>query len=342
VLLEAFYFIHQMATQEGMEHLLEAAERAKPPIEILGNPAPTPGDVAAQVWLKNRELLESVHARQFTENVRSFRSFVTAVTPVPAHRDLMAYMDKIKHDLDNFFAKKKRGRHTKIFPYVHDGYATFLVRHGDPFERKGIIDDKGESVGVYYWPEKFDVLMLDSINGELRIHARSKGEWEEYRKVFGHRLYGDRDFFSVDSKYTLEPLQSIGEDALAPIDGIDRVVLAEVYLLWGEDGSYREKESHRADDVFVAFRARRRPFPKEPLITKARFCVTFSDSDKPRAVTIKPPNEAQYMRDDDSILVEKFLKARGFINKPGKPQTGKTNHEPAHYEPATEKVLVLA
>jgi hypothetical protein len=83
-------------------------------------------------------------------------------------------------------------------------------------------------------------------------------------------------------------------------------------------------------------------FPKEPLITKARFCVTFSDSDKPRTVTIKPPNEAQYMRDDDSILVEKLLKARGVILKPGKPQTGKTNHEPAHYEPATEKVLVLA
>ena len=66
-LLEAFYFIHQMATPEGMECLLDAAERATPPIEILGNPAPTPGDVAVQVWLKNRELLESVHANESTK-----------------------------------------------------------------------------------------------------------------------------------------------------------------------------------------------------------------------------------------------------------------------------------
>jgi len=342
-LCEAFYFIHQMATPEGMDCLLAAAERAEPPIEIVGKPGPTPGDVAVQVWLKNRELLESVHAKQFTENVRSFHSFGTAVTPVPKHRAPMACVDKIKHDLDNFFAKKKRGRHTKVFPYVYDGHVMFLIRHGDPFERKGIIDDKGESVGVYYWPEKFDVLMLDSISGELRVHARNKSEWEEYRKVFGHRLYGDSGFFSIDDKYTLEPLQTVGEDALAPTEGIDRVVLTEAYFLWGRDGSYRGKESHRTDNVFAAFRARRRPFPKEPLITKARFCITFSDADKPRTVTIKPPNEAQYMRDDDSIIVEKFLKARGFITKPGKPQPDKASHEPAHYEPtAIEKILVVA
>jgi len=41
-LREAFYFIHEMATPEGMECLLEAAEEAG--IEIVGTPGPTPGD----------------------------------------------------------------------------------------------------------------------------------------------------------------------------------------------------------------------------------------------------------------------------------------------------------
>ena len=341
-LCEAFYFIHQMATPEGMECLLEAAERATPPIEIVGNPGPTPGDVAVQVWLKNRELLESIHAKQFLQSVRSFHSFGTAVVPVPRPRDPMAYVDKIKRDLDHFFAKKKRGRHTKIFPYVQDDSIMFLVRHGDPFERKAGIDDRGESVGVYYWPEKFDVLVLDPVDGELRIHTRNKSEWEEYRTVFGRHLYGDRNFFSVGTKYTLEPLQTIGEDALAPIDGIERVVLSEVYFSWAGDGLGRDNENHKSDDVFFAFKVRCRQFPQGPLITKARFCVTFSDSDKPRNVTIKLPNEAQYMRDDDSVIVEKWLKARGFIIKPGQTQTGQIPHEPAHYEPATEKVLDVA
>jgi len=128
-LLEAFYFIHQMATPEGMECLLEAAERVTPPIEIVGNPGPTPGDVAVQVWLKNRELLESVHAKQFLGSVRSFHSFGSAVAPVPRPRNLEAVTDRIKNDLDRFFEKKKRGRHTKIFPYVQDDSVMSLVRH---------------------------------------------------------------------------------------------------------------------------------------------------------------------------------------------------------------------
>lgn len=46
--------------------------------------------------------------------------------------------------------------------------------------------------------------------------------------------------------------------------------------------------------------------------------TTFSDT--PRTVTIKPPNVAQYTRDADSVIVERWLRARGFIVKKGKAQ----------------------
>jgi hypothetical protein len=261
-LREAFYFIHEMATPEGMECLLEAAEEAG--IEIAGTPGPTPGDAAVQVWLKDRELLERKHAEQFLRNPRTFDSFGTAVSPVPKYRDPMALADKIKKDLDDFFDKKKRGRNTKVFPYVRDDSVWFLVRHGDPFERRGAIGDKGESVGVYYWPEKFDVLVLD------------------------------------------------------PVEGMDDVRLTEVDFLWG--GSHNEREIRKADDIFAAYKDRGRTFPAKAPIIKACFRVTFSDSDTPRTVTIKPPNVAQYTRDADSVIVERWLKARGFIVKKGKAQ----------------------
>jgi hypothetical protein len=315
-LREAFYFIHEMATQEGMECLLDAAEQAG--IEIVGKPGPTPGDTAVQVWLKDRELLERKHAEQFLRNVRTFESFGTAVSPVPKHRDPMTLVAHLKKDLDDFFDKKKRGRNTKVFPYVRDDSIWFLVRHGDPFERKGAIDDKGESIGVYYWPEKFDVLVLDPAEGELRINARNKGEKKEYRKVFGRHLYRDDGFFGGESKYTLEPLREKGEDAIAPVEGMEQVVLTEVDFLWG--GSHNEREIRKADDIFAAYEARGREFPKKPPIIKACFRVTFSDSETPRTVTIKPPNVAQYTRDADSVIVERWLKARGFIVKKGKAQ----------------------
>jgi len=324
-LREAFYFIHEMATAEGMECLLDAAEQAG--IEIVGTPAPTPGDTAVQVWLKDRELLERKHAEQFLRSPRTFESFSTAASPVPEYRDPMPLTAQMKKDLDDFFEKKKRGRNTKVFPYVRPDGVWFLVRHGDPFKREGAIDDKGESIGVYYWPEKFDVLVLDPNEGELRINARNKGEKKEYRKVFGRHLYGDDSFFGGESKYTLEPLREKGEGAIAPIEGMDQVFLTEVDFLWG--GSFSEKEIRKADDVFGVYAARNREFPAKPPITKACFRVMFSDSDTPRTVTIKPPNVAQYTRDADSVIVEKWLKARGFIVKKGKEQN----------EPAVEAVM---
>jgi hypothetical protein len=325
-LREAFYFIHEMATDEGMACLLEAAEEAG--IEIVGKPGPTPGDVAVQVWLKDRELLERKHAEQFLQNARSFQSFGTERSPVPKYRDPTPRLAQMKAELDDFFEKKKRGRNTKIFPYVREDSVWFLVRHGDPFKREGAIDDKGESYGAYYWPEKFDVLVLDPTDGELRINARNKGEKKKYREVFGEHLYKDKGFFSVEHKYTLEPLREKGEDAIAPIEGMDEVLLVEVDFFWG--GSFAEKEIRKADDVFGAYKARNRTFPTKPRIVKACFRVTFSDSDRPRTVTIKPPNEAQYTRDADSLIVEKWLKARGFIVKKGK----------AKHEPTAETALV--
>ncbi|HNQ22462.1 MAG TPA: hypothetical protein PKK06_05150 [Phycisphaerae bacterium] len=322
-LREAFYFIHEMATPEGMECLLEAAEQAG--VEIVGTP--TPGDAAVQVWLKDRELLERKHAEQFLRNPRTFESFASAIAPVPGMRDPVAAAARMKADLDDFFEKKKRGRNTKVFPYVRTDGVWFLVRHGDPFKREGAIDDRGESIGVYYWPEKFDVLVLDPAEGELRINARNKGEKKEYRKVFGRHLYGDEAFFGGEDKYTLEPLREKGEDALAPVEGMEEVVLTEVHFFWG--GSHHEREVRKADDIFAAYRDRGRAFPAQPPIIKACFRVTFSDSETPRTVTIKPPNVAQYTRDADSVIVEEWLRARGFV----------VNRDKEQHEPAVAMVL---
>src|SRR5690606_17999013 len=102
-----------------------------------------------------------------------------------------------------------------------------------------------------------------------RINARNKGEKKEYRKVFGRHLYGDDSFFGGESKYTLEPLRKLGEDALAPVEGIEEVVLTEADFLWG--GSHHEREIRKADDLFAAYRDRNGVFPATPPIIKACF-----------------------------------------------------------------------
>jgi hypothetical protein len=72
----------------------------------------------------------------------------------------------------------------------------------------------------------------------------------------------------------------------------------------------------RKSDVFKLFESRKKPFPESGRIIRASFQVKFADSKTPRTVVIKPSNVAQFTRDDDSVLVERWLEARGFILGP--------------------------
>jgi hypothetical protein len=81
----------------------------------------------------------------------------------------------LEKELDEWFVEKKRGRGARVFVYAKDDGCWFLVRHGDPFRREGSLDE-GKSGGVYYRPEKFDVLVYNPRLGEICMNARSKGE----------------------------------------------------------------------------------------------------------------------------------------------------------------------
>lgn len=312
-LREALFFINEMATHEGMACLLDEVEQ-RDDLRVAGQPAPSPADVAVQVWLQDREVLERKHAEQFLWDRRTFEYYQTVAEPVPEFREpAAAVIGALTEELNDWFEKKRRGRSSRVFMYIRPDGVWFLVRHGDPFKREGAIGENGESTGVYYWPEKFDVLVYNTVLGEVRMNARTKGERKLYRQALGRHLFGDAGFFPGEAKYTLEPLRELGEPALVctDVDGMESVILTEIHFMWG--GSYGEQEIRRADDVFGAYRTREASMPTKPRIIKASFRVTFSDSDTPRTVTIKPPNVAKYTRDADGVVVERWLELRGFV-----------------------------
>ena len=77
--------------------------------------------------------------------------------------------------LDNWFVKKKRGRHSRVFVFPKDEKVWFLVRHGEPMDRRGIIQD-GESTISFVRPEKYDVVIYDMQRDELRINAAAMAD----------------------------------------------------------------------------------------------------------------------------------------------------------------------
>ena len=312
-LVDALYFVNEMSTDESMDLLLEEAETNG--ILLDGKPDPTAADVAVQVFLQDRQLLERKHAEQFLTRPRSFEYFQTEARPVPAFRQpSRETLATLERDLDDWFEKKKRGRGSRVFVYPKGDSIWFLVRPGDPFRREGSLDG-GRTSSVFYRPEKHDVLVYEPALGDLRMNACNKGEKETYRREFGRHLFGDEEFFPGTGKYTLEPLRTAGPASIVctDIDGMDWVRLKEVQFLWG--GAQREIEIRKANDIFAALEGRGRSLPAMTPIIRASFHVKFTDAKNPRTVTIRPSNIAQYTRDSDADVVEDWLQRRGFIEQ---------------------------
>jgi hypothetical protein len=310
-LIDALYLVDEMATPEGMDALLD--EVARQNLMLTTGSDHSPEDVAVQVWLLKRDILERKHAEHHLEKARSFASYQMDRFRRPEFkRPSNKQLEALTSDLDDWFEAKKRGRGVRVIICEKNDGVWFLVRHGEPFKREESLDG-AEASSVSYRPLKYDVLVYSPIIGELRINARSKGEKQMYCTKFGKHLFGDEDIFPGTEKYTLDPLRERGKDSLATVDieGIDWVKLREIQWLFG--GNPWEVITRKSDDYFALLKSRNKPFPVDGRIIKATFQVMFSDAKTPRSVIIKPPNVAQFTRDDDSVPVEKWLEARGFI-----------------------------
>ncbi len=310
-LLDALFLVDEMATPEGMNALIDAALQAG--LELDPGDDHSPADVAIQVWLLDSEILERKHAEQFLFKPKSFEYYKSDRAQIPQFVvPSTATRRALERVLDDWFESKKRGRNTRVLVYPKDDEVWFLIRHGEPFKREESLQG-AEVASVCYRPLKYDVAVYNRHLGEMRINASLVGEKKLYREQFGQHFFGDDNFFSINKKYTLEPLREHGLASMAcgDIDGIESITLTEVHFLWG--GAFKEIEVRKATDVFAALEARDRDLPEHPRLIKAGLKLKFTDSKTPRSVTIRPPNIAQYTRDSDAVILEAWLEQRGFI-----------------------------
>jgi hypothetical protein len=322
-LLEALFWIHEMATDEGADELLKELQSRK--VSLDDNPDPTPADLAVRTWLFSKDLLERKHAEQFVRRPRSFEYYQADNWPIPAFRPSDKKLEGMSEDLDDWFDNKKRGRGTKVFLFEKDDAMYFLVRHGELFTRKGRTD--GPYASVFFRPEKHDLIVYEPNTGCLRMNAASKGEKDIYRRLFGRHLFGEDEFFKGASRHTLDPLKRDGSNSLvcADVAGIERVTLKKIQYFWG--GPQHDKETRESDDVFASLEAKGRRIPENARIIYAAFAVKFTDSKTPRMIEIRPSksgDRAAFTRDEDAgPIINDFLKKRGFFTN----NSGSDNEE---------------
>ena len=80
-LANALYFVHEMATPDGMDALLDECERRGISLALPDNASAA--DVAVRVWLRDPLIVERKHAERQVIQKRSFEYFQSKARPGP-------------------------------------------------------------------------------------------------------------------------------------------------------------------------------------------------------------------------------------------------------------------
>lgn len=308
-LVEALYIIESFSDDQHFDELLALAESAG--LEV--GDEETTVDLAVRVYLHDANLLERKLREQLCGRRRTFESYRLADPDSGIEVDnLPEDLTLLEADLDRYFESKKRGGHSCVIRKDAAHEIRFLVQHGQTCKREPSRKG-GRSTCTFFRPEKTDVVLLDLMHKEMRINASSVPDLREYRTLFGRHLFLNENYFVFAEKYTLEPLQKAGEMALScrDIEGIESVKLKEVEYAWG--GAFEHTETHRAADLFRALPLIRRGLECEPVIRKAVFEVKLTGERRARTVTIRAGNRSGYGRGDEAMVIERWLRARGFV-----------------------------
>jgi hypothetical protein len=312
-MVNALYYVHETATNEDMEELLERADAAG--IAIDTDHEVTTADVSVQIWLSQPMLLQRQHAETVAFKRSNFMYFAGS-RPKKQKAELPTVSDdaaKAMQDrMDNWFEVKRRGRNCKIFAFPRGDKVWLLVRHGMPMRREGKHQDDGETGIAFYRPQEHDVLIYDSKNDEMGVNASTKGERELYLSTFGDALFGNEDYFDLSDRYTLDPLREFGPEALVheDIDGLSGVRLVEFGRRW--PGKVSELEIRKSENLFKGFGENWKKRLEGGQLTHATFKFAFDGTKRERSVTIRPANIARYEREEDEQIIEAWLQARGF------------------------------
>ena len=285
-MVDALYYVHETASDEDMDALLDLAKTRT--VEIEHDPQTTVADVAIQMWLAAPDMLREHHAEAIAFRQKNFLYYGGA------HGEKRAFPTvdnelrlRIEAALDDWFEGHKRGRGCHIFLFPHGKKVWILIRHGLPMRREASQHEDGKSSTEFYRPQQHDVLIYDTSSDELGVHANTKGETKLYLACFGRLVFGDEEYFPPADKFNLNPLIDDGAKSLLceDVEGLDEIRLVEYRRYWG--GAFKEIEIRKASDIFAALAAREQELGSRGRLIGAAFKVKFTDSPKERSLTIR-------------------------------------------------------
>lgn len=313
---EVLYEIQELSKPSGHEQLKAAMEQTGLNLSFDADGDTTPEEIALRVWLHSPELL----ARHYSENrfsrLKAFVHFERDTDCLALESSQERAEDSVLvNRLDAWFSANGRGNDTVLVDkFELNGEEWYVIRHGDRYLRSARIEKRKVEV-VHYRPAKDDLVVYCPKRDELRINAKTKGEQELYRAAFGQYLHGFENYFRATETYSLEPLRTLGVEALAcgDIQGMRKVVLTRLVTVFGDEKELTTVWEGTNLFECVGSEAGHLPLPLNRKLIEAVFRIYLTGSKRSFNVKICPPNVIRVENKQCAAgIVQDWLVARGF------------------------------
>ena len=234
------------------------------------------------------------------------------------------FVSELKRRLDDIYEGKKFGRGIQIKHYSVQDEEFFLIRKGLPHTYQATIGKDLSTVGIYFRPEQFDVVIYSPQKNELKLAISNARKWMKnvYPITFSEVFFGTPDAFEEKRCLSFTDFQELGEDALKcpPGEPITNVVVTEIVsqkflceenLLEKNGLGICLEQSIKLDNFFL--HARQFNLSLKALGEIIAMKLIFYFGREKRTVMLKNGNGYGFKLDSRGLLIEKWLYDHGFI-----------------------------
>lgn len=315
-LREALHILDRVADEVGRNRIQAELDGSR--LGIRGVADLTPGEFAIAVYLRKPDLIQSCYDMTVGEKVRQFDEFQSRSNRKLTLSAAQRKESQLKRALSGWFVDQGRGGLCDIHVYTEEDEIVFLITHGRNYRSVGTVEQDRRRSRLTYRPQKHDVVMFNMQTHILKVNAQFQNEKDLYRRCFGEVLFGDPINFPGTDIYSLRPMQRQNFKLKLTAD-IRNARVSEVWILVQDE--HRLLERCSAYDILESARRQGRPNLQQGEIIRSTILIRYATGGRERKLELRPPNVADYDRDRDAKVTERFIEENGFAR--AKRQGGK-------------------
>jgi hypothetical protein len=281
---------------------------------------------AIQDWPMNKTILERANARARVHSRSAYVYYAPAVDLRPHYRKptLEGLVEARNFLAEHFVAEgmvseRQHRKATEIVPYDFENEIWFLIRYPGKQSRQSGCDDDGEWRNFVFNPEQYDAVAYNKVYCDLRMNTKRKREHAKYRIAFGHLLLDMANPFRTSGVVvTLDPLLRNDAANLFECDDIAGLgMILPIELTFETFGLPPRQWTETAIDGSSLLQGNPhspRLLPREAhSVRRVVLQYRLKNSTRLSRLSIDEGNKVTFERDGDSLVVEEWLRQRGFV-----------------------------